>query len=280
MLRALAGGALFGESWGPSPARVLALHGWERTHEDFRPVFGESAGDIGVVAPDLPGFGATPPPPEPWGSARYAEVLRPLLVESAGAAGGDTAGGDTAGGDTAGGDTARPGTVLAPAVVVGHSFGGRVAVTLAAEHPELVAALVLSGVPLLPRPGGKKNVAPSYRAVRTLRRMHLVSEGRLEQARQRYGSADYRRAQGVMRGVLVTLLAERYDDRLARLRCPVELVWADDDGEAPLEVALRVEELVPQAVLTRCGPVGHLTPSTAPLAIRQATERALSAVSG
>jgi pimeloyl-ACP methyl ester carboxylesterase len=83
-----------------------------------------------------------------------------------------------------------------------------------------------------------------------------------------------------MRSVLVTLLGERYEDQLARLRCPVELVWADDDTEAPLEVALGVEELVPQAVLTRCGPVGHLIPSTAPAALREATERALSTVSG
>lgn len=268
MLRALAGGTLFGESWGPSPARVLALHGWERTHDDFSPVFGDGGAGVGVVAPDLPGFGATPPPPEPWGSAQYAESLRPLFAEPKDAADAD--------------ESTPPGTLIAPAVVVGHSFGGRVAVALAAEHPDLVAALVLTGVPLLHSRSGKggKKVAPGYRMVRGLRRAHLVSEDRLELARQRYGSADYRRAQGVMRGVLVKLLAERYEDRLARLHCPVELVWADDDTEAPLEVALEVEELVPQAVLTRCGPVGHLTPSTASSSLQQATERALSTVSG
>jgi pimeloyl-ACP methyl ester carboxylesterase len=256
MLRALAGGALFGESWGPSPARVLALHGWERTHDDFRAAFGDEQ-TTGVVAPDLPGFGATPPPPEPWGSFEYAESLRALF----------------------GGDAA-PGPLLAPAVVVGHSFGGRVAVTLAAEHPELVAALVLTGVPLLRRSGRKPKTAPGYRLVRALHRAHLVGDDRIERARRRYGSADYRRAQGVMRGVLVTLLAEHYEDRLARVECPVELVWADDDTEAPLEVALGVEARVPQAVVTRCGPVGHLTPLTAPSALRRAVERALEVVQG
>jgi len=250
MLRALAGGILFGERWGPSPARVLALHGWERTHEDFRAVFGEAEHAIGVVAPDLPGFGATPPPPEPWGSPQYAESLRALFDD----------------------------TVVAPMVVVGHSFGGRVAVTLAVEHPELVAALVLTGVPLLPRPGRRPKSAPGYRLVRTLHRARLVGDDRLERARRRYGSADYRRAQGVMRDVLVTLLAEHYEERLARLECPVELVWADDDTEAPLEVALGIEERVPQAVVTRCGPVGHLTPLTAPSALRHAVERALEVV--
>src|SRR5579872_817339 len=107
MLRALAGGSLFGESWGPSPARVLALHGWERTHEDYRPLFGEAQGPVGVVAPDLPGFGATPAPPGPWGSEQYADALCPLFVEPRGEDG------------DAG--MARPGGMLAPAVVVGHS---------------------------------------------------------------------------------------------------------------------------------------------------------------
>lgn len=257
MLRVLAGGALFGETWGPAPARVLALHGWERTHEDYTAVFGDDGEAVGVVAPDLPGFGATPPPKEPWGSREYAESLRVLFEADA-----------------------APGSVLAPAVVVGHSFGGRVAVALAAEHPELVGALVLSGVPLLPRADRKAKTAAGYRLVRALHRARLVGDDRLERARQRYGSADYRRAQGVMRDVLVTLLAEHYEEPLARLRCPVELVWADDDTEAPFEVALGVEERVPQAVVTRCGPVGHLTPLSAPSVLHDAVERALEVVQG
>ena len=40
-----------------------------------------------------------------------------------------------------------------------------------------------------------------------------------------------------MRDVLVRLVNERYDDALAALACPVELVWGDDDTEAPLEAA-------------------------------------------
>ena len=38
-----------------------------------------------------------------------------------------------------------------------------------------------------------------------------------------------------MRDVLVRLVNERYDDALSALRCPVELVWGDDDPDAPVE---------------------------------------------
>jgi pimeloyl-ACP methyl ester carboxylesterase len=96
----------------------------------------------------------------------------------------------------------------------------------------------------------------------------------MEAARQRYGSADYRAASGVMRDVLVRTVGERYDVALAALRCPVTFVWGDDDTAAPLgatkEAArdLDVEWIV-------CPGAGHLTPLTAPAALRAALLRAL-----
>ena len=86
----------------------------------------------------------------------------------------------------------------------------------------------------------------------------------MERARQRYGSADYRAAQGVMRDVLVRLVNERYDDALAAVRCPVELVWGDDDADVPVERARALAAALPQARLTVCPGAGHLLPLTAP----------------
>jgi pimeloyl-ACP methyl ester carboxylesterase len=99
----------------------------------------------------------------------------------------------------------------------------------------------------------------------------------LERARQRYGSADYVAAQGVMRQVLVRLLAERYDEQLSLIRCPVELVWGDDDTEAPLSIARAVHSAVPGSVLTVSPGAGHMTPLTVPELLRQAVDRALDA---
>ena len=258
---------MFGEVWGALPARVLALHGWGRAHGDFASALGPPSPALDVVAPDLPGFGATPPPPEPWGSERYAAALEPLF-----AAPGLL--------ETCGADSGNDGALFrAPVVVVGHSFGGRVAVQLAASRPDLVAALVLTGVPLVPLRGVGRRPAFAYLAVRRLHRAGLVGEERMERARQRYGSPDYRHAVGVMRGVVVKVVTERYDDQLASLaasKCPVELVWSEDDTAAPLAVAEELARCLPGSVLTRCGPVGHLTPLRAPRELRGAVERALA----
>ena len=257
MLRSLAGGTLYGETWGEGPPEVLALHGWRRSYGDFAPSLGPAApgGPLATLAPDLPGFGATPPPPVVWGSPEYAAAIARLLEDTEGPEG-----------------TGRgPGLV-----VVGHSLGGRIAVRLAAARPELVRALVLTGAPLVPRPGPARRPPLAFRAARLAHRAHLVGGARMERARQRHGSADYRAAQGVMRDVLVRLVNERYDDAVSQLRCPVELVWGDDDTEAPLESARALAAAIPQAHLTVCPGAGHLLPLTRADELRGAVERALA----
>jgi pimeloyl-ACP methyl ester carboxylesterase len=222
VLRSFAGGRLFGSLTGEAPPRVLALHGWARTHRDFDAVLAPATPTgppLPAIALDLPGFGATPAPPGPWGSAQYAEAVAPVLDE-----------------------------MDQPVVVLGHSFGGRVGLHLAASYPRQVRALVLTGVPLAPPPGRRARPAAGYRLVRGLRRVHLVSEDRLEAARQRYGSPDYRAAQGVMRQVFVKVVGERYEEQLAAIDCPVSLVWGDDDTAAPLAVPDALRQAVTRSL--------------------------------
>ncbi len=80
----------------------------------------------------------------------------------------------------------------------------------------------------------------------------------------RYGSADYRAAVGVMRGVLVRVLAEHYDEVLPAIACPVDLLWGADDREVPVEVAQRAVGLFPHATLEVVAGAGHLTPIEVP----------------
>ena len=246
MLQAFDDGRLFGTTFGRGPAAVVALPGWMRTAADFAPVL-DGLGD-GAIAVDLPGFGgATPEPPCAWGSADYARAVAPVLAQ-----------------------------LGRPAVVVGHSRGGVVAVHLAASRPELVRALVVTAAPLLPRtdrPAARPK--PLYRMARALHRRRLLSEDRMERLRRRSGSADYRNATGRMREVFVRVVNEWCDAELPKVACPVELVWAADDGEVPVSVAERAAALLPAARLTISPTGGHLTPLTIPGVLREAIARHL-----
>lgn len=246
MLEAFADGRLFGTRTGTGPPSVLALPGWMRTVSDFS----DALRGLDAIAMDLPGFGgATPPPEERWGSPEYAKAILPVLESFA-----------------------------RPPVVLGHSFGGRVAIHLAADHPQLVRALVLTAVPAVPRDDRAPAKSPlGYRVAKALNARGLVSDERMEARRRRSGSIDYRNATAVMRDVFVRVVNERYEEQLTRITCPVELVWAADDDQVPPSVAERTAGLLADANLTVMVTGGHLTPLTIPGALRDAVLRRLEA---
>lgn len=62
--------------WGHGPRLVLALHGWGGSHRTFEPLLPWLPDDVTLIAPDLPGYGATPPAAE-W----TAEVVTAPLVD-------------------------------------------------------------------------------------------------------------------------------------------------------------------------------------------------------
>ncbi|MBX9244439.1 alpha/beta fold hydrolase [Actinotalea ferrariae] len=240
MLTVLAGDVL-ADRVGKSPARVLALHGWGRSGADFARVLeGTDA-----LAVHLPGFGPTEPPPEVWGSVEYADHLAAALEGLEGSG---------------------------PYVVVAHSFGGRVAVRLAASRPHLVDSLVLTGVPLV-RATSPPRPRPALRLAKRLHAAHLLPEGVVDRLRRRGGSADYQAAQGVMRGVLVRLVGEDYREDLARVAAagvPVDMVWGELDDAAPLAGARLAAELLPGARLVVVPGAGHLLDGALEQAVRTA----------
>ena len=97
---------------------VVLLHGWALAHHTYRDVIASIAGQgCRVIAPAMPGFGGTHElPASDFSMAGYGRWVADLL-EALG--------------------------VTEPAVVVGHSFGGGVAIRLSHDHPDRVRSLVL-----------------------------------------------------------------------------------------------------------------------------------------
>jgi lipase len=99
------------EEWGsPEAPRIVCLHGVTSHGRHFGKVAEELPG-FHVLAPDLLGHGSSPYEP-PWDLETHMDAI----VETVGAQ---------------------------PAVLVGHSFGGRLAFELAARAPKLAPRLVL-----------------------------------------------------------------------------------------------------------------------------------------
>jgi pimeloyl-ACP methyl ester carboxylesterase len=248
VLRAYGDGSIFGEPYGRGPVQVIWLHGWARRGQDFAAAANElTQRGVASVALDLPGFGSSPAPSSAGGARHYADLVMPALRDI--------------------GD--------GPFVMVGHSFGATVACVLAAEHPEVVRALILTGAPLLRSPTTRPSPI-SYRALRWLHGRGVVSDKRMEATRQKYGSSDYRNAAGVMRDVLVASVNESYEDELSRLDVPVTLLWGEEDREVPLDIATRASTLLETThTLQALHGIGHLLPTEAPGELARVVEASL-----
>jgi pimeloyl-ACP methyl ester carboxylesterase len=123
----VAGGELTVGLWGDEGPLIVLVHGITASHRAFGLVGPGLAGRHRVVGVDLRGRGGSRDLPPPYGmSAHAADVA--AVIEAYGGG---------------------------PAVVVGHSMGGFVAVELARHYPMLVDRLVLvdGGAPLPLPPG-------------------------------------------------------------------------------------------------------------------------------
>ena len=235
MLTSLAEGRVLGEKTGATPPAVIALHGWQRTAGDFSRIL---AG-LDAVALNLPGASpAAEPPAEAWGSPEYAELVA---------------------------DAIRP---FGPVTLVAHSFGGRVAVHVAAKYPELVSGIVLTGVPLM-RLQAAPRAALGFRVIKRLASMGLISQKRLDAERNKRGSADYKAAQGIVRDIFVTLVNENYDDVLARITAPVRMVWGENDTSAPADAGRAASLAIPGAEFRVVAGGGHLLEGAVEAAVRE-----------
>jgi pimeloyl-ACP methyl ester carboxylesterase len=185
-----------------------------------------------VVSLDFPGFGSTPEPATPWSMEEYTAWFEKFLADRG---------------------------VLNP-VLIGHSFGGRVAIIYASRN-------AVSKVVLVDAAGVKPRRSAKYYArvwsFKALKRLAPLLLGRakadklIENRRKKSASADYNAASPVMRGTLTKVVNEDLRRFMPRISAPTLLVWGENDTATPLKDAKQMERLIPDAGLVTFAGAGH-----------------------
>lgn len=209
---------------------VVVLHGWGGRIESMTPVIDCLASSFRVVALDLPGFGGSPLPAGVWGTPDYATFVRDALAQRG----------------------------VGRAHFVGHSYGAKTSLYLAATVPALVDKLVLQASSGLRTPPSvkarvKRGVS---RTARAAGRVGTPGERVRDAVYKRIQSQDYRDA-GELRPILVKVVNEDLASLLPRVAASTLLIWGSEDEAVPLQHARTMEKNIPDAGLVVFEGAGH-----------------------
>lgn len=144
----------------------------------------------------------------------------------------------------------------------GHSLGGRIGLILGSDHGDRIESLVLSNS------AGIKVEAALQTRLRTsvyksLRRglENIGAESAADALRKsynrRFGSDDYRKASPILRQTLINVVNQDLLDHAKRVSVPTILIWGDNDHETPLWMGRKLEAAIPDAALILHEGAGH-----------------------
>lgn len=212
---------------GSGPDMIL-LHGWGQNIEMMKPIADYLKSNFKIYILDFPGFGESSEPLVTWGVEDYAILLR-RFVEMLG---------------------------IEKPILIGHSFGCRVAIHYAVKYP--VEKMLLTGAA-----GLKDKHGPAYYArIYTFKALkHLTNLPGLRQyqetVRKAFGSSDYKNTTGVMRSTFVKVVNDDVKELLKDLHMPVLLVYGENDDATPLWMGQYMEKHIPDAGLVVFENAGH-----------------------
>ncbi len=103
------------EEGGSNRQVVILIHGWSSSWYALSPLLPMLSKRYRCLAVDLPGYGDSPPLPERASMVGYADLLADLIRQVSNE----------------------------PVILVGHSMGGMISLTMALRHPSLIERMVL-----------------------------------------------------------------------------------------------------------------------------------------
>ena len=206
---------------------VIFLHGWGGSVDSFKGTYAHMSRYMKAVNLDFTGFGRSEPPETPLTVYDYAEKVRRLI-----------------------------GYLNCGAVVlIGHSFGGRIALILAAKYPDLIRAVILiDAAGLKPR----RTLKYFYRKLRFIAAKFFVKIGIKRAASlQKYGSPDYRTLSGVMKKTFVNVIKEHLHAYTDMIKCPALIIWGSRDRDTPPYMARQLKAHIKDSRLVIFKGAGH-----------------------
>lgn len=203
-------------------APVLFLHGWGGDRSSFRGTANYFEVRHRVITVDLFGFGNSDFPPDGFKLWDVADAIAGLLKHLS----------------------------ISGAAVIGHSFGGRIAMYLAARHPGLVSKMVLVD---------SAGLRPKFSLRKYLKIKKYKLYKRLGLKTDNMGSDDYKKLEPAMRNFFIHTVNDDVTDILNNIVCETLLIWGERDTDTPLYMAKTLHKRIRGSGLIIFKNAGHFS---------------------
>ncbi|MDO4501208.1 MAG: alpha/beta hydrolase [Erysipelotrichaceae bacterium] len=208
------------ERSGDKGKDVILLHGWGQNTEMMAYIANFLKEHFKVYNIDFPGFGQSGDPTETWGVEDYSEFLRSFVLEM---------------------NIENP-------ILIGHSFGCRVAVRYAHKYP--VHKMVLTGAAGI---RDKRTLKYYYKVYTYKLGKKILSLKPFEKYKEKFqknaGSEDYKNSSGIMRSTFVKVVNDDVTPILPEVKTPTLLVYGEKDEATPVSKGRLMEKLMGDATL-------------------------------
>ncbi len=193
---------------------LICLHGWGGSKASFtelRAALKDT--DIDIHTPDLPGFGDEPEPKKAWSVNEYADWVESYIRKHA---------------------------KDHPLYLLGHSHGGRIAITLAARQKLPIKHLYLCAAAGIRRPRHFKRIigltlAKSGKFFLRLGGLHDLAPLGKKLLYKMVRVHDYEKASPVMRDTLIRVTSQDLRPMLTEVTVPTDIFWGTADKMTPLK---------------------------------------------
>lgn len=204
--------------FGEKGKTIVFLHGWQQDKKSFIPLVPFLHQKYRLIFIDLPGFGRSPKPNDTFTSFDYAEIIKTWLGQKK----------------------------LKDIILVGHSFGGKVAAIIASQDTNLVSKLILMT--------GSGFATPSKFSFRKFFPKPIISFLSPLYIKL-FASRDYREA-GNLLPIFKNVVKDDLSETFRSLHLPTLILWGQEDKELPVIFGQRIKRHVKGSQL-KLLPGGH-----------------------
>lgn len=176
---------------------LLILHGWGQSGSSWTGIANLLPKTHRIILLDLPGFGGTEYLPSNPSVPEYTQFVLEFIKKLG---------------------------VKKPAIL-GHSFGGQVAINLAAKHPKLPSNLLLLS------PAGIRNRVKTYKKLKGLQKLLPKAVGQF--ILKQISSVDYYNANPKHKEILKQITVQDLTHQLPKIKTPTTIIWGSEDKEIP-----------------------------------------------